>query len=154
MLQSPNTWAGHQLIALRLQPGQESLRKYLCSRTYQLKDRPHLYLVKTELNVFKTVYCDEFQSGIANLIIPAGALIRVANTQYLRGQKLRASGAIVHSIFDTNLRSRRRAVSGHDEEFIYKVGKTVTPENGFELQDKECAGGIHFFLDLYSAMSY
>jgi hypothetical protein len=44
--------------------------------------------------------------------------------------------------------------SQHDSEFVYKIGKTVTPKHGFADNDETCASGIHGFLDFNEAERY
>ena len=44
--------------------------------------------------------------------------------------------------------------SDHDETFIYKVGETVTVPNFCEDRFKECAEGIHFFINRKEAVNY
>ena len=44
--------------------------------------------------------------------------------------------------------------SKHDSDFVYKIGKTVTPKQGFADNDETCATGIHGFLALTDAEAY
>lgn len=44
--------------------------------------------------------------------------------------------------------------SQHDSHFVYKIGKTVTPKQGFDDNDETCAAGIHGFLALTDAEAY
>lgn len=44
--------------------------------------------------------------------------------------------------------------SNYDDTFIYKVGETVTAPNFCEDRFKECAEGIHFFINRQEAVDY
>ena len=44
--------------------------------------------------------------------------------------------------------------SQHDSDFVYKIGKTVTPKQGFADNDETCDAGIHGFLALTDAEAY
>lgn len=71
--------------------------------------------------------------------------------------KLRASEAKVHSIVGigaANGKVHRTAYASFDTSFIYKVGATVKPVKGFDLEPDECASGIHFFLCVDEAAAY
>lgn len=70
--------------------------------------------------------------------------------------KCRAEKAKVLRIFniasDEDLKKGR---SGHDRDFIYEVGKIVTPTNGFDSDPKyACGSGIHFFFEQEDAENY
>ena len=47
------------------------------------------------------------------------------------------------------------AYSGHERDFEYKVGETVTPRHPFD-EDRwnECSSGIYFFIDREMAKRY
>ena len=44
--------------------------------------------------------------------------------------------------------------SGHDKDFIYEVGKTVSVDNFDENRWNECSTGIHFFINRQEAVEY
>jgi hypothetical protein len=70
---------------------------------------------------------------ICKLLIPAAA--RRCNAA---GRKCRAEYAVV---------LEGEGVSLHDKAFVYKVGETVKPTNGFSTDRwDECAPGIHFYI--------
>ena len=70
--------------------------------------------------------------------------------------KHRCSEALVKEII--NLRTGKNvetARSIQEYNFMYNVGETVRPRNGFcEILNEVCAGGIHFFLDRETAENY
>lgn len=91
--------------------------------------------------------------GIIKLLIPEDAKRSSAF-----GRKCRCSKAEVldiQTLDGVSLGSLAIAYSLYDRSFEYRVGETVTPENGFD-EDRfvECAGGIHFFLNRQEAVEY
>jgi len=47
------------------------------------------------------------------------------------------------------------AISQHDNDFVYRVGETVVPNEPFcEDRWNECASGIHFFINRQEALEY
>lgn len=44
--------------------------------------------------------------------------------------------------------------SDYDDTFIYKIGETVAVPNFCEDRFKECAEGIHFFINRQEAVEY
>jgi len=44
--------------------------------------------------------------------------------------------------------------SDYDDDFIYKVGEAVTEPKFYEDRFKECAEGIHFFINRQEAVEY
>jgi hypothetical protein len=86
---------------------------------------------------------------IAKLLIPASA--KRSNST---GRKCRAEYATVLEIWNGD-ESVNAGVSAYSDTFVYKVGETVYPENGFdENRWEECAGGIHFFITRLEAERY
>ena len=71
-------------------------------------------------------------------------------------EKCRADKAIVLEVqdMDGNVLDEC-AYSGHERDFEYKVGETVTPRHPFD-EDRwnECSSGIHFFIDKEMAKRY
>jgi hypothetical protein len=90
---------------------------------------------------------------IIELRIPKDAKRSSATTR-----KCRASKAEVLSITSIDGKKRfKKAVAGWccDGMFVYEVGKTVVPENGFEENRWiECAPGIHHFITRDEAVAY
>ena len=73
------------------------------------------------------------------------------------GRKCRAEFADVLEIIDSKdtLKKITKAVSRHDNQFIYRVGERVTPTIDWS-NDRfdECASGIHFFITRLEAENY
>ena len=67
------------------------------------------------------------------------------------GRKCRAEYAKVLEIFGSD---GKTAVSSHDSNFVYKLGKIARPDKWEEDRWQECAGGIHFFLTRIEAENY
>ena len=89
--------------------------------------------------------------GIAKLLIPGDAKRSNATKR-----KCRASKAIVLELQELNGDLFHGiARSQHDEDFIYKVGKTVYPTEPFcDDRWEECASGIHFFVTREEAVDW
>jgi len=62
------------------------------------------------------------------------------------GRKCRAESAFVVAIYDRHGAPINEAVSGYDEDFVYRVGETVSVPDFEPDRWKECAPGIHFFI--------
>jgi hypothetical protein len=86
---------------------------------------------------------------IAKIRIPASAKRSNAT-----GRKCRAEYAEVLEIWEGE-NQVSEATSQWDNSFVYRVGETVRPTNGWcEDRWEECAPGIHFFLTRYEAEEY
>jgi hypothetical protein len=86
---------------------------------------------------------------IAKIRIPASAKRSNAT-----GRKCRAEYAEVLEIWEGE-NQVSKATSQWDNSFVYRVGETVRPTNGWcEDRWNECAPGIHFFLTRYEAEEY
>lgn len=48
----------------------------------------------------------------------------------------------------------KKSQAYHDINFIYKTGREVRPVGGFSRNFEVCASGIHFFVNLSSALEY
>ena len=72
------------------------------------------------------------------------------------GRKCRCDKAVVVAIETINGESTElnEIASDHDSNFIYKVGETVEEPNFCEDRFKECAKGIHFFINRQEAVDY
>jgi hypothetical protein len=136
------------------------------------------------LYVFKKVRQTETgDSVIANMIIPVGAFVNLAQTTTL---KFRASEALCYSLIKQySKKPVKTAYSGHDSQFKYKsaiahgvdendielaisdyAGKirndksyvvsdyVYTPKQRFDPSISECRSGIHFFLKPEQAVDY
>ena len=87
---------------------------------------------------------------VVKLLIPDTALRSSAS-----GRKCRASEAVVLTIYDNSGNEISEARSGHDSDFIYRVGETVKPVQEFDTNRwNECAPGIHFFVTREEAERY
>lgn len=72
------------------------------------------------------------------------------------GRKCRCDKAVVVAIETVSGESAGldEIGSDYDGTFIYKVGETVTEPNFCEDRFKECAKGIHFFINRQEAVDY
>ena len=88
---------------------------------------------------------------IVKLLIPEDARRSSAT-----GRKCRCDKAVVVAIETVSGESAEldEIASDHDDTFIYKVGETVTEPNFCEDRFKECAEGIHFFINRQEAVDY
>ena len=88
---------------------------------------------------------------IVKLLIPEDA--RRSNAT---GRKCRCDKAIVVAIETVSGESAEldEIASDFNGTFIYKVGETVTEPNFCEDRFKECAEGIHFFINRQEAVDY
>ena len=88
---------------------------------------------------------------IVKLLIPEDARRSSAT-----GRKCRCDKAIVVAIETVSGEPAEldEIASDHDGTFIYKVGETVTEPNFCEDRFKECAEGIHFFINRQEAVDY
>ena len=88
---------------------------------------------------------------IVKLLIPEDARRSSAT-----GRKCRCDKAVVVEIETVSGESAEldEIASDHDGTFIYKVGETVTEPNFCEDRFKECAEGIHFFINRQEAVDY
>ena len=88
---------------------------------------------------------------IVKLKIPASAKRSSATAR-----KCRCSKARVLEIYnlDGTIAEERMCYSQHDNNFVYEVGKTVKVDNFDDNRWKECATGIHFFMNRQEALNY
>ena len=88
---------------------------------------------------------------IVKLLIPEDARRSSAT-----GRKCRCDKAVVVAIETVSGESAKldEIASDYDCTFIYKVGETVTEPNFCEDRFKECAEGIHFFINRQEAVDY
>ena len=72
------------------------------------------------------------------------------------GRKCRCNKAKVLSIQNIygTISDRKSIPSGYDSNFIYKVGEIVEEPNFCEYRWRECAPGIHFFINRQEAVNY
>lgn len=88
---------------------------------------------------------------IVKLLIPYNAK-RSSGT----GRKCRCDEAVVLAIenLDGTQANTDYAVSIYYEQFVYKIGKTVSVLNFNENRFVECTEGIHFFINRQQAVEY
>ena len=72
------------------------------------------------------------------------------------GRKCRCNKAKVLEIqnIDGTKANVTKVASGHDSNFVYEVGKTVSVDNFCEDRWEECSPGIHFFINRQEAVNY
>lgn len=96
----------------------------------------------------KALGCGE--AVLVKLLIPEDAKRSSAT-----GRKCRCDKAKVIEILSMkDNKELKCAVSEHDDSFIYIKGKVVCEPNFCEDRFKECAAGIHFFIDRIEAEKY
>ena len=101
---------------------------------------------------WKKAYVDSKTPVIVKLLIPSDAQ-RSNGT----GRKCRASKARVLDLQDkqgNSLPPNTTVYSGHDTDFTYKKGETVSVENFDTNRWNQCAPGIHFFITRIEAVKY
>jgi len=112
------------------------------------------YAINAELAIAQTRVCSEGDiigwKKCQNNIIVKLLIPKDAKRNNAFGRKCRAEFADVLEIFGAE-----KAVSQNDNEFIYEVGKRVTPKNPFDENFiDECSTGIHFFITRLEAEKY
>lgn len=120
-----------------------------------------LYTFKL-VNVVSPVREKTLRRAIANLIIPAGAIVYADYRAFhersdTNERKMRASKAYVYSIEPTSSSIKSKYVTAEsrwDPRFKYYVGEMVEPAHQFSFAGNQCESGIHFFLNLYDAFYY
>ncbi len=98
------------------------------------------------------------QPVMVNLVIPAGTEFIMRGRSFSNGDgdyKCRAPRAHVHSIVRINdCKEIDEATAYHNSKFVYRKGTVKAKGFSRKAIDVTCAGGIHFFLDGYSARWY
>lgn len=90
---------------------------------------------------------------IVKLLIPEDAKRSSSDSNKCRCDK--AIVLEIQDLFGNVITDDREVVSLHDPSFIYKKGRTVTPEDDFcEDRWEECSSGIHFFITREEAVDY
>ena len=136
------------------QPRNVVLQKFFLDRAKQI-GKGSFWRVTQDLPVFKKVeHYNPYRSGIVNLIIPKGAIIRVPFPSAIKGSKLRANVAYVHSVYSLDGEVIKAGYSRHNKNFIYRPEELVIPTTKYSMIDAACESGIHCFMDLYSAITY
>ena len=114
---------------------------------YDAKDIPAIAIAETRVcaegDIFGYKKC--LNGIIVKLLIP-----KEAKRNNAFGRKCRAEYAKVIEIIGAD-----KAISQHDNSFIYKVGDIVGPTTPFDEDfTNECSTGIHFFITLEEAKNY
>jgi len=114
---------------------------------YDAKDIPAIAIAQTRVcaegDIFGYKKC--LNGIIVKLLIP-----KEAKRNNAFGRKCRAEYAKVIEIIGAD-----KAISQHDNSFIYKVGDIVGPTTPFDEDfTNECSTGIHFFITLEEAKNY
>ena len=137
---------------------------YADLRGADLRDANHVQLTVAKTSIlpdegdiigWKKAWTDDTmppKSVIVKLLIPSDAQRSNAT-----GRKCRASTARVLDLQDkqgNSLPSDTTAYSGHDTDFTYKKGETVSVEDFDTNRWNECATGIHFFITRIEAAEY
>lgn len=145
----------------------EELRDYFLSHVEKTKHG--FYEITKPLKVFKKLrYANSSRLDYATaaLTIPVGATVYAptaafnsrADQLFLR--KMRASEAVVHSVYDTDEARRgypMHVESAHslwDRNFEYRPGTIVKPRSRFSRKNTACESGIHFFINYLDAYNY
>lgn len=126
-----------------------------------MKTTGYLLVTDKDMFVFKKAIAADGPRipAVVNLVIPAGTEFIMRGRTFSNGggdYKCRARLAHVHSIVRViDLEEIDEATACHRSSFVYRKGETVKGK-GFSRKaiDVTCAGGIHFFLDGYSARYY
>ena len=144
--------------AAQERPCHQALYEFFYAKTSCVDVLGKFYIATEEIPAFKAAWQPNVPYAtsnlIINLLIPKGATIYVGNINQLSGRKLRTNSAYVHSICEPNGNQLLSGISYHDRSFKYYPGRIVIPRNGFNMNDSSCSPGIHFFMDLYSALVY
>lgn len=105
---------------------------------------------------YKSAYTKSGRAVLIRALIPTYAR-RVVGSH---GNKLRCSAARILGINLINYttqkvgRPLRIAISGHDPDFIYKVGTTAHPDLFNEDPSRQCTNGLHFFRTRKEALGF
>lgn len=145
--------------------GHLRLQEYLSQYAKCVSGRPWVWEVHTPLPVFKHARHQHrpdtrFSTPvIVNLLIPKGETFVWCVGPGNPSQKMRASAATVHSLFNIELRYPEpivtavdSAVASYDQSFFYHKGETVRPTRTFDAHRRVCSIGIHFYVNLRTAV--
>lgn len=151
---------------------EEEIRQYLKENTKGKGDG--FAVVTSPLKVWKQTM-NKDSDVIVALEIPVGAEIYsqiLDKKEIYPVHKIRASAAKVIKQFNIgyvmmkgvfrgngkygieNYLEVKESQAYHDVDFIYKTGREVRPVGGFSRRFEFCASGIHFFVNLSSALEY
>ena len=120
-----------------------------CSNLSGAKNVPYIPMACPDSGTFNA--WKKARGKIVKLFVPEDARRSSAT-----GRKCRCDKAIVLAIenidgTDSGLSS---ITSDRDSEFVYTIGDTVTAPDFCEDRFKECAPGIHFFINRQEAVKY
>ena len=123
------------------------------------KNVPFIPLVCPDVKAF-TGWKKAFVFKDKTLGVPFDAIIELeiptdARRSSATSRKCRCDKAVVKSITSVDgSESFDTAFSKYDYTFVYKVGETVCVDNFEEDRFRECAPGIHFFINRQEAVDY
>lgn len=113
---------------------------------------------KGAFTAYKQVFCNDHKPYICELLIPEDALRSSGFERKCRADKAKVIAIWALEYVDIDqvlhfIKTRRRvAHSFWDKKFSYRVGETVTPTNGFDMDRfNTCAPGIHFYMTMAEA---
>ena len=113
------------------------------------------------LNKFFPIACPESGSFIGWKKCRGNKIVKLmicddAKRSSAFGRKCRCSAAKVIAIenVDGTPNEESEAISGYNQDFIYRVGETVSVDNFDNDRRNECAPGIHFFITRQEAVDY
>ena len=120
-----------------------------CADLCDAKNVPYFPMVCPEKGDF--IGWKKASDRIIKLHIPEDALRSSSTTR-----KCRCSKAEVMEIYnlDGTIAEERQVASSRDSSFVYEIGKTVEVKDFDTNRWKECARGIHFFLNRQEATDY
>jgi hypothetical protein len=171
-------WRKQHLVEIRNRPGYwrvvkelnvfKKVQTYLSGVDRDVVVNPHLKMTNILYHGHNSSLTENYYSradAIANLIIPVGSEIYIddwkatVNPDFL---KMRASQAQVHSI--VRISDKKQVVfarSNYDKLFTYVnpqlvagADKVIHPGNGWAQRSGQCAGGIHFYINIDAALSH
>ena len=150
----------------------ENMRAYLRNADLRNADLRNAYLSGADLSGAKNVpfipsACPDFGMfiGFKKAINPSDrsrciVVLEIpedARRLSATGRKCRCDKAKVlqiQNIDDSVPYNCNYAVSNYNNDFVYKVGEIVTPDQFCEDRWQECASGIHFFINRQEAVDY
>ena len=102
-----------------------------------------------DLIVWKQARTKDGVKAIIQLKIPAAAKRSNATDR-----KCRAEYAKDMKHFVDGKETKQKLYSGHDNSFVYEVGKIIRPDGFDENRWEECSSGVHFFITRWEAENY
>lgn len=133
---------------------EETLNRVRCAQRRQQMACPET----GSFTAYKQVFGNDHNAYICELLIPEDAQRSSGFDRKCRADKAKVIAIWALEYVDTHrilhfTKTRKRvARSIYDKGFIYRVGETVTPTNGFDTDRfNTCAPGIHFYMTMAEA---